>query len=90
MNNDILCSVKSINVTEVTIRRKRKDPCSKLEIFDDLGYKMAIPISYQIIKQYYNENGELLAERNVTFEGTDLNDVSGLSDTSSPQQDNKK
>ena len=68
MNNDILCSVKSINVIEVTIKRECHDIPSEFSATYSSRECVKVIPKYNIIKQYYNLDGELLAERNVTLE----------------------
>lgn len=66
---DVFCSVKKVQLIEVTIKRKVETPQLKLyNTSDGTGNETTVIANLHTFKLYYNENGELLAERDVTIE----------------------
>lgn len=76
--DDIFCNAKCIKVVEVTIKREIKgEPIKLFEVHNDCGEDITIAATHHTIKQYFDETGELLAERDVTYDNLDnvINDI---------------
>ena len=69
----IFCNAKCIKVVEVTIKREIKGEPIKLfkVVQKDCGKDITIAATHHTVKQYFDETGELLAERDVTYDNLD-------------------
>lgn len=66
--NDIFCSAKNMKVIEVTLKRELEGR-KGIKLFgtqNEFVQNAEFGVLHCIIKQYYDEDGNLLAERNVT------------------------
>lgn len=61
-------NVKFLTVMELTIHRKSNDSPISICTVDNHGQEVRFPDSFHTIKQYFNMDGELLAEKDITME----------------------
>lgn len=70
--NDIFCNAKCIKVVEVTIEREiNGEPIKLFKVQKDCGEDITIAATHRTIKQYFDETGDFLAERDVTYDNLD-------------------